>query len=32
MAEMGFRVVQREGRSRARVGELQTAHGAVATP
>jgi queuine tRNA-ribosyltransferase len=32
MAEQGFRVLQRDGRSRARVGELQTAHGVVATP
>jgi queuine tRNA-ribosyltransferase len=32
MAELGFRVLHKEGRSRARVGELRTAHGTVATP
>jgi len=32
MLAQGFRVLQREGHSRARVGELSTAHGVVQTP
>ncbi|TLY21020.1 MAG: tRNA guanosine(34) transglycosylase Tgt, partial [Nitrospirae bacterium] len=32
MRAHGFRVLQREGHSRARAGELWTAHGAVQTP
>ncbi|TLY39443.1 MAG: tRNA-guanine transglycosylase, partial [Nitrospirae bacterium] len=32
MVAHGFRVLQREGHSRARVGELWTAHGGVQTP
>src|SRR5207245_968434 len=32
MGARGFRVLQREGHSRARVGELSTAHGVVQTP
>jgi queuine tRNA-ribosyltransferase len=32
MAALGFQVMHKDGQSRARVGELRTAHGAVATP
>ncbi len=32
MAAFGFQVLHREGHSRARVGEMRTAHGPVSTP